>query len=229
MGRLRPSHVKYLGQHRVASFRLDQARLVARMCAGLGTCHEAGAHDHSHRATGKRSSRRGRIADPARGKQRQRYGASHFGQPRQQTDDALYMAAGFRTCPISASAPAAAAARAASAEPICTSTRAPPARARAIRCGRSPKENDTTGAPSSTATSSRSSCSKSSTRFTQYGRSVTRAIERIFSRRTSGSVHDAPRPMTDASPASSRQCPAVSESPALIHLQRIDLWAVEPV
>ena len=48
------------------------------------------------------------------------------------------------------------------------------------------------GTLSSTTSARRSSCAKSSTRFTQNGRSVTRAIERICSRSSGGSVHDAP-------------------------------------
>ena len=95
-------------------------------------------------------------------------------------------------CTISASAPASAAALAASAEATCTSTRAPPTRAWLTRSGRSPNENDTHGTLSSTTSARRSSCAKSSTRFTQNGRSVTRAIERICSRSSGGSVHDAP-------------------------------------
>jgi len=90
--------------------------------------------------------------------------------------------------------------------PVPTLARRQPARARATSCGRSPKENDAIGARSSTATSSRSSCSKSSTRFTQNGRSVIRPIDRICSRRFPTSVHDAPSepspPARDTSPAS---------------------------
>ena len=61
------------------------------------------------------------------------------------------------------------------------------------------------------ATSSRSSCSKSSTRFTQNGRSVARPIERICSRSVAGSVHDAPSvprpPACDTAMASGAAAP----------------------
>src|SRR4051794_14516919 len=115
---------------------------------------------------------------------------------------------------MTASAPAAAAAPAASAEATCASTRAPPACARITSSGRSPNENDTHGTRSSIATSRRSSCGKSSTRFTQNGRSVSRAIERICSRSTGGSVQDAPSvprpPAWDTSPASRAAAPRPS-------------------
>ena len=72
-------------------------------------------------------------------------------------------------------------------------------------------------------TSSRSSCAKSSTRFTQNGRSVPRAIERICSRSTAGSVHDAPSvpspPARDTSLGAAprrpgRAAPASAETPS---------------
>ena len=117
-------------------------------------------------------------------------------------------------CTIRPSAPASAAARAACAEATWTSTRAPPACARATSSGRSPNENDTHATRSSTATSRRSSCSKSSTRLTQNGRSVARMIERICSRKLDGSVHDAPSvpspPARDTSAASADAAPRPS-------------------
>ena len=75
----------------------------------------------------------------------------------------------------------------------------PAAWARATRSACTPHENDTSETRSSAHTSSRSDWSKASTRFTQNGRSVSRLIARICSRRAAGSVHDAPRqPMPPA-------------------------------
>ena len=62
MRRRRPAHVKQLGQHGVASFGSEQARLVARMRVALVAGHEPGAHHHSHRASSERGTRGRRIA-----------------------------------------------------------------------------------------------------------------------------------------------------------------------
>ena len=211
--RRRPTDVEEPGQH-VATFGRKQAALVARMRVALVAGHEARAHHDSRGACGERGTRRRRIGNPAGGEQGQRHRPADLGQQRKQTDDALDVATGLDACTISASAPAVAAARAASAEATCTSTRAPPARARGTNAGRSPNENDTHGTRSSTATSSRSSCATSSTRFTQNGRSMTRAIERTCSRSTAGSVHDAPSvprpPARDTSLASRAAAPRPS-------------------
>jgi hypothetical protein len=67
------------------------------MCVALVAGQESGAHDDSLGASSDRGTRRRRIADPARGKQRQRHGPSHLGQQRQQTHDALHMAASLNT------------------------------------------------------------------------------------------------------------------------------------
>ena len=213
--RRRPTDVEELGQHGVATFGRKQARLVARMRVALVAGHEARAHHDSRRR--QRRARRAPTPD-RQSRPRRAAAATPPGAPRPAAEAGRRRSGrGRRPRRPARSArrrPQSAAARAASAEATCTSTRAPPARARATNAGRSPNENDTHGTRSSTTTSSRSSCAKSSTRFTQNGRSVTRAIERICSRSTAGSVHDAPSvprpPARDTSLASRAAAPRPS-------------------
>ncbi len=65
---------------RVASFGLQQARLVLRMGVGLVAGHKSGAHDDGHGASNEHGTRGSGIADPARRKHWQRHGPSHLGQ-----------------------------------------------------------------------------------------------------------------------------------------------------
>ena len=90
-----PADVEEFGQHGVATFSLQQARLVARMRVALVAGHEARAHHDRRGARGERRARRRRIGDPARGQQRQRHSPTHLGEQRQQADDALHVAAGL--------------------------------------------------------------------------------------------------------------------------------------
>ena len=182
--RRRPAHVEELGQHGVATFGLQQTRLVARMSVALVAGHEARAHHD----TPRRPRRAPRAPTPdRRSRPRPAAAATQPDAPRPSAAASRRRSAHGRR----PRRPARSARRRPHlrppephrAEATWTSTRAPPARARATSSGRSPNENDTHGTRSSTATSRRSSCSKSSTRFTQNGRSVVRVIERICSRR----------------------------------------------
>lgn len=212
--RHRPADVEQIGEHGVATVSLQQASLVTRMGVALVAGHEVCAHDDSHGAGGERGPRRRRVGDPARGEQGQRHGPAHLRQQREQADDALHVPAGLDALNDQrVSARNCGRARRIPRGDLHQHPRASGARTR-DQLGAEPERERHPRTLSSTATSSRSSYSRSSTRLTPNTPSAARAIERICSRNVAGSVHDAPSvprpPACDTSLASRTAAPRPS-------------------
>ena len=213
--RRRPADVEEPGQHGVATFGLKQARLVARMGVALLAGHESRAHHDSHApAASAARADAGSAIPPAASSgsdTARRTSASSGSRPT-----TLWTWPPASTpCTISASAPASAAARAASAEATCTSTRAPPARARADQLGtQSERERHPRHALLDRHLEALVLLRSRARGSRRTGDPSTRAIERICSRSTAGSVHDAPSvprpPACDTSLASRAAAPRPS-------------------
>ena len=67
--RRRPTDVEELGEHGVATFGREQARLVTRMRIALVAGHEPRAHHDRRGAGGERGASGRRVGDPTGGEQ----------------------------------------------------------------------------------------------------------------------------------------------------------------